>query len=289
LLSAYLRVLRQEIKYTAEVLKTKGLKVDSIYIGGGTPTVLNHKDLEGLLSTVIEEIPALEVTEFTVEAGRPDTIDKGKLYLLKQYGVNRLSINPQTMQEKTLKKIGRTHGIEEFRLKYWEARNLSDWVINIDLIIGLPGEGQREILDSIAKVLELRPDNLTVHALALKRGSQAWENNYIHNAGQNWDKIQDVSQEMIFAAGYVPYYLYRQKNIVGNLENVGYCLPGKECRYNIVMIEEICSVIGLGAGAGSKILNMNNMLHENIYNPADVKLYIDRFSEVREHRKFSLI
>jgi oxygen-independent coproporphyrinogen-3 oxidase len=280
----YLDALYQEVKLTGEMMKELGLKADSIYIGGGTPTILAATELEMLLQVILENIKMNDEVEYTVEAGRPDTTEYTKLMVLKNYRVNRLSINPQSMQEQTLNKIGRNHLVEDILKCYSLARKLSDWVINMDLIIGLPGEGLIEIENSLGKVLALQPDNLTVHALALKRGSIAWDNNYIHSSCPNWLSIQSQVAQQIKSAGLNPYYLYRQKYTVGNLENVGYALRGKECRYNMAIIEEQQNIIGLGAGATSKLLQGNSG-HINIYNPIDLKHYLKGFEEVHLKRK----
>ena len=280
----YLDALYQEVKLTGEMMKELGLKADSIYIGGGTPTILNATELEMLFQVILKNIKMDDQIEYTVEAGRPDTIDYAKLIILKNYQVNRLSINPQSMQEQTLRKIGRNHLVTDVLKCYGLARELSDWVINMDLILGLPGEGPNEIRDSVEKVLTLRPDNLTVHALALKKGSIAWDENYEHSSCQNWLGIQSEVAQQIKSAGLNPYYLYRQKYNVGNLENVGYALEGKECRYNMAIIEEQQNIIGLGAGATSKILKGNSG-HINIYNPIDLKHYLKGFREVHLKRK----
>lgn len=287
LLHSYLEILYKEIEFTADMMKEFGLEAENIYIGGGTPTVLNPDELAGLLQVINNQIGISRFTEFTVEAGRPDTIDIAKLMVMKEYGVNRISINPQTMQDRTLKKIGRNHYVSDILNTYYLARRISDWVINMDLIIGLPDEGMTEIRDSLEQVLKLKPDNLTVHALALKRGSEAWENSYVHSFGSKWQNIQSHCEQSISSAGYKPYYLYRQKNIVGNLENVGYAIPGIECRYNMAVIEEQQTVLGLGAGAASKILNRDSG-HQNIYNPGGIEHYITGCKQIQAKRKLYL-
>lgn len=283
-LQKYLAALYSEVELTGEILKELGLKAESIYIGGGTPTILEATELEMLLKVIQTNILTDDQVEYTVEAGRPDTLDYKKLAVLKKYQVNRLSINPQSMQEQTLRRIGRNHQASDIIECYGLARELSDWVINMDLILGLPGEELPEIRNSVEKVLGLRPDNLTVHALALKRGSIAWENNYVHSVKQDWVGIQHQVEQQIRTSGYKPYYLYRQKYIVGNLENVGYALPGRVCRYNIAIIEEQQNIIGLGAGAASKILKRDSG-HVNIYNPIGIDHYSAGFGEVHLKRK----
>jgi len=288
-LCRYLKALKKEVKVTGEMMQGLGMKADSLYIGGGTPTVLSAADLQMLLETIRDEIPQAERCEYSVEAGRPDTIDHTKLTVMKNFGVSRISVNPQTMQEATLPVIGRRHTAADIRECFLLARDVSDWVINMDLILGLPGEGSEEVLDSVEKVLALQPDNITVHALALKRGSAAWEN---HSASNREDSIdwQDIQREVhrrIQKRGYIPYYLYRQKYIAGNLENIGYALRGKECRYNIAVIEEQQNIIGLGAGSVSKIRKRGSG-HENIYHPLDLQCYEDQLMQVHQKIKQSL-
>jgi len=286
LLENYLQALHQEIRLTAEMMRERGLTADCLYIGGGTPTSLETKDLEGLFQVLQRSIPTDDCLEYTVEAGRPDSINRDKLILMKNFGVNRISINPQSMQEHTLPRIGRNHSVADIRQCYELARMTSDWVINMDLILGLPGEGPAEMLDSLAKVLALKPDNLTIHALAVKRGSAAWESKYRHQE-TDWMDVQTEMIRRINRAGYQPYYLYRQKNIAGNLENIGYALPAKACRYNIAIIEEKQNIIGLGAGAASKILKPDQG-HYNLYNSIDIKHYIEKYPEFHQKRKKAL-
>lgn len=287
LLDTYLEALYQELELTGDSLKEMGLQADCIYIGGGTPTILENQELEELLQTIQKHIPLLEQAEYTLEGGRPDTIDKGKLAVMKKYGINRLSINPQTMHDETLNRIGRRHRTEDIIRCFSLARNISDWVINMDLILGLPGESFQEMQESVEKVLALQPDNLTLHALALKKGSPAWENHYSHkstNNHQDWTAFQNTLQKAVVQAGLIPYYLYRQKYIVGNLENVGYTIPGQECRYNIAMIEEQQNIIGLGAGGSSKILQGSSG-HVNLFNPIEINHYLSGFRNVHNQRK----
>lgn len=283
-LTRYLNALQLEIQLTGKMMVRAGLKANSIYIGGGTPTVLNTKQLESLLQTIWDELPIEEHAEFTVEAGRPDTIDNCKLITMKDHGVNRISINPQTMQDATLTRIGRRHTANAIEESFALARSISDWVINMDMILGLPGEGRLEANDSLEKVMALKPDNITVHSLALKRGSDAWESRYIHDQAEEWQSILENLAERLERSGYDPYYLYKQKNSVGNLENIGYALPGKVCRYNIAVIAERQNIIGLGAGSSSKILRSGGV-HENIYHPIDITCYEQQLASV--HHKIS--
>lgn len=282
LLESYLEALAQEIRLTGKMMNELGLKADSIYIGGGTPTVLAAEKLAVLLQNIRRDIPAAADLEYTVEGGRPDTLDKAKFTLLQAFGVSRISINPQSMQDQTLRQIGRNHQVADIVACFRLAREIGSFFINMDLILGLPGEGAAAVQDSLQQVLHLHPDNLTLHALALKRGSDAWENHYVPARQEHWAEILRETGLAIRQEGYLPYYFYRQKNIAGNLENTGYCRPGTACRYNMAIIEEKQTIIGLGAGAASKILK-KDAGHTNLYNPLDLPLYITRLAE--NHRK----
>ncbi|UWG95630.1 coproporphyrinogen dehydrogenase HemZ [Dehalobacter sp. DCM] len=280
-LSRYLKALFEEISLFKETMHRRSLLADSIYIGGGTPTVLDALQLEQLLQRIRDRLPLEKDAEFTVEAGRPDTITREKLSVMKEFGVNRISINPQTMQNETLKQIGRRHTAQAVIDAYALARQMSDWHINMDLILGLPNEGRQEITESLEKILILNPENITLHALALKRGSAAWENQYAHDHMEEWQTIQTDLTERLESCGYVPYYLYKQKNSVGNLENIGYAQKGKICRYNIAVIEELQNILGLGAGSSSKIF-IQKGIHENIYHPIDLRCYEQQRASIHD-------
>ena len=279
-LEKYIAALAKELELTGEMLKNKGLRINTIYIGGGTPTILSAVQLQFLLESIMRHIPLEDKLEYTVEAGRPDTINQEKISVLQQYGVNRISINPQSMQDYTLQSIGRKHTVADVYESYKQARQNRGWVINMDLILGLPEEGFEEIEDTLNKVLDLRPDNITVHALALKKGSTAWEENYSSESQQYWHEIQKHIHNRIENEGFKPYYFYRQKYIVGNLENVGYALPRTECQYNIAIIEERQNIFGVGAGSVSKIMNYEIDVHKNIYHPVDIKTYMEGYENV---------
>jgi len=275
-----LDVLVKEIELAAETIKSKGLRVNAIYIGGGTPTVLSAKELTKILDKISKHVPVNDNFEYTVEAGRPDTIDEEKLRVLERYGINRISINPQSMQDSTLERIGRRHTIADVYKCYELARKNQNWAINMDLILGLPEEGYKEIEDTLKKVIALNPENITVHALAIKRGSTAWAENYTSNTMNYWLDIQKYVHTNIVSKGFVPYYLYRQKYIIGNLENIGYALAGNECQYNIAIIEERQNILGIGAGSVNKIMNSDKTTHRNIYHPVDLKSYMRGYEDV---------
>ena len=278
-LTAYLQALRAEILEVGEMMATLGLTADSLYLGGGTPTVLTVEELSALFGEMKKYLPLAPDLEFTVEAGRPDTLTPAKFMLMRDAGVNRLSVNPQTMHADTLKRIGRAHRVEDVLAAYELAREYSNWVINMDLILGLPGEGVAEVERTLELLQPLEPANLTVHTLALKRGSREWEQGYRHASAPVIEEMQNLTRNIVRGWGLRPYYLYRQKHIAGNLENIGYAQPGWECRYNIAIMEERQSVIGLGAGASSKVVNPDDYSLTNDQHPSDWKSYATRWQD----------
>ncbi len=263
-LAIYLKALQAEIREVGLLMKDLGLVADTVYIGGGTPTILTPSEISHLVDELKYWLPWQECREFTVEAGRVDTLSREMLEVLKECGVSRLSINPQSMQEITLARIERGHDVTEVVRVYELARKISDWVINMDLILGLPGEDLKDVRNTLEQLEKLQPDNLTVHMLALKRGSVELEKGYKHNLGPELEQMQELAGQVAASWGLRPYYLYRQKRIAGNLENIGYARPGLECFYNISIIEERQTILGLGAGASTKIFNpvKNTLLNE---------------------------
>ena len=253
----YLLALGREIDKTFDTVKELGLNVKTIYIGGGTPTILDETQLAWLLSTVEANIDVSTVEEYTLEAGRPDTITEGKMRVAMAHGVNRISVNPQTLNDDVLRIIGRSHTAEDFLRAYEIARNSGIPIINTDVIAGLPGDKFASFSASYDKILSLRPDNLTVHTFSVKKASDALKNfSHIYSVrGGDVGKCVDYSQIKAQHEGYSPYYMYRQKNTVGNYENVGFALDGKKGLYNIYMMEEIHSIFAAGAGAVSKFVD----------------------------------
>lgn len=246
----YLKALCNELAFIART--SEGKRLNTIYIGGGTPTTLSEAQLERLLTCIDLNFSREHLLEYTVEAGRPDTVTAGKLAVLKGHGITRISINPQTMQQQTLDRIGRKHTVEEVKNAFSLAREMGFDNINMDLIMGLPGETVREAKDTLRQIEELSPDNLTVHSLAIKRAAKMTEEEI-----KNAECIGDMIKEAAGAAGRMgmsPYYLYRQKNIAGNFENVGYAKVDKAGIYNILIMEEIQSILAAGAGASTKIV-----------------------------------
>ena len=280
----YLTALEKEIDYVAEAFKDKTL--DSIYIGGGTPTTLEAEQLDRLLSYVAAKIDLSTSLEYTVEAGRADSITRAKLEVLKKHGVTRISVNPQTMKEETLKLIGRRHTVEQVKEAFALAREIGFDNINMDLILGLPNETKEDVEETLRQVKELNPDSLTVHSLAIKRASKMSQ--WIQEQGiqclNNTDETMEMSAETAGEMDMAPYYLYRQKNMSGNFENVGYAREGKYGIYNILIMEEMQSIVALGAGTVSKNV-MGEGRIERCDNVKDVDLYIAQIDEMISRKK----
>lgn len=256
LIPDYLTRLCIEIREIFSQIDRLGLCVRTIYIGGGTPTILSAEQLRVLFSTVAECTDVSALSEYTVECGRPDTIDKEKLLVAASYGVTRISVNPQSLSDEVLHGIGRAHTAEEFYRAFDVARASGIPVINTDLIVGLPGDSFKTFSVTMDKILELRPENVTVHAFSVKRSAEILKRgeSIYSMRGGDVGKCVDYSQIRAQAAGYRPYYMYRQKNTVGNFENVGFALDGTEGLYNIYMMEEIHSIFAAGAGAVTKLV-----------------------------------
>lgn len=267
LLDSYLRHLCSDICSTVDMINSLGLTISTVYIGGGTPTTLNGQQLKMLLDTVTSKIAPSALEEFTLEAGRPDTITEEKLKMIKEYGVSRISINPQTLNDDVLELIGRKHTAADFFRAFEMARKAEIGHINTDLIAGLPGEGFGSFSETIDEIIRLRPDNLTFHTLCIKNAADfAHNKNKLYmNTFNETSKCVDYSQLSAKNAGYIPYYIYRQKNTVDNLENVGFALPGAQGLYNIYMMEEIHSIFAVGAGAVSKMVSRDGKKIERIF------------------------
>ena len=255
LVEPYLEAVLEELAYTGRVLKECGLTVHSLYVGGGTPTTLSAKQLERLFQAAYGHLPLERCVEYTVEAGRPDTIDREKLEVLRDQGVGRISINPQTLEGPVLEAIGRKHTPGDILEAYSLARQVGFDSINMDLIAGLPRDSFGGFCRSLEGVLDMGPENITVHTLALKKGSRLMEEGGALPSGGETARMLDFSREVLRERGYLPYYLYRQKYMSGSLENVGWCLPGKESVYNIVMMEELQTVVSIGGGGVTKLVD----------------------------------
>lgn len=284
LVESYLTSLIKEVKYTFSLIKEKNIKIDTLYIGGGTPTSLNEMQLETLLKTVSENIKTDSIREYTVEAGRPDSISMKKLELIKKYGATRISINPQTMNDTTLKKIGRLHSSKDIKDTFNLARSLGFNNINMDMIIGLPGEIASHVETTINEIKQLNPDSITIHTMAIKRASKLYEQGY---GIKDSDAINmyNIACSGARELGMKPYYMYRQKNMVSPLENIGFSYRSKESIYNIQMIGEFISILGLGADSVSKPYFIKENRLERIANLKDVREYVKRIDEILLNKK----
>ena len=276
----YLEALFKELEYTAE--KMKGRPLDTIYFGGGTPTSLPAEDIDAILCKLEQLFDIKNVLEFTVEAGRPDSITEEKLKVLASHGISRISINPQTMNQKTLDLIGRRHTVENVKEKFHMARALGFDNINMDLIMGLPGEDLDDVKHTLEEIEALKPDSLTVHSLAIKRAARLnmFKEEYADLKISNTPEMIALSEACARRMGMEPYYLYRQKNMAGNFENVGYSLPGKACLYNILIMEELATIVACGAGTTTKVVFPSENRRERCENVKEVEQYISRIDEM---------
>ncbi len=286
IVSQYIKALLYEIELVFEQLKSKNKTIDSLYIGGGTPTTLTAQELELLLSYINNKFPLNSIREITVEAGRPDTITKEKLSVLKNNGIERISINPQTMNLKTLKEIGRNHSPKDIENSLKIARDIGFKTINMDLIVGLPLETPLMVENTMKIIENYSPENLTVHTLAIKRSSKLNSQKGIYNLPTETEvkEMLEITDAFRRNMGLIPYYMYRQKYMVGNFENIGYCLPKHECIYNIQMMEEKQTVIGLGAGSSSKFYFPEENRIQRIANVTNVHDYINRIDEMIQRK-----
>ena len=282
----YVKALIKEIKGLAKLLKDTNKDIETLYIGGGTPTALEANQLDVLIKALFEELDLSNIKEFTVEAGRPDTITKEKLEVMKKHNVTRISINPQTMNNETLAKIGRDHNVDDIINCFKMARDLGFDNINMDIILGLVDEDLEMVRNTLEKIKELSPESLTVHTLAIKRASTLKENldKYELTRYEEMIKMIDLSMEYAKDMGLNPYYMYRQKHMLGNLENIGYAKEGFECIYNIQIMEEKQSNLAVGAGAISKYVYVDEDRIERTDNVKNVEQYIDRVDEMIERK-----
>lgn len=289
----YLSCLEKEIDYVAEAFAGKTL--DTVYIGGGTPTTLEPHQIERLIGYLRSKLDFSKVKEFTVESGRPDSITREKLRSMKKMGVDRISVNPQTMNDETLKLIGRRHNVEQLIEAFNMAREEGFDNINMDIILGLPGERASHVQHTLDEIKKLSPDDLTVHSLAIKRGSKLAE--VIHEKEMkgelkipllesisNTEEMMKIASDGACQMGLSPYYLYRQKNISGNFENTGYAREGKAGIYNILINEEVQSIVALGAGTVTKRVYGNGRI-ERCDNVKDVPLYMEKLDEMIDRKK----
>ena len=281
----YLEALFKELEYVAK--KMKGRTLDTVYFGGGTPTSLSAEELDQLLTKIENTFDLSTVKEYTVEAGRPDSITEDKLRTLRAHGITRISINPQTMKQETLDLIGRLHTVEHVKEQFRLARELGFDNINMDLIIGLPEEDIDDVRETMEQIKELAPDSVTVHSLAIKRAARLniFREKYANLKIENTQEMIDLTAEYSRGMGLVPYYLYRQKNMAGNFENVGYAAPDKACIYNILIMEEKQTIVACGAGTTTKVVFPKENRLERVENVKDVAQYIERIDEMIERKE----
>lgn len=286
LIPSYVNALRKEIRESLIGIEKIGKKVDCIYIGGGTPTALSAQDLRLIIEEVEAFIDLKDLKEFTVEAGRPDTITDEKLLLFKEKHVSRICINPQTMNDDTLLKIGRSHTSNDIVEVYNRALEIGFKEINMDLIIGLMDENLDDYKKTLDKIMIMHPSNITVHTLAVKRSSilNEFKDDYTLTSSNIVEDMADYTSKTLGDSGYIPYYMYRQKNILANLENVGYSLSGSESLYNMRIMEERHSILALGAGSSSKFCYPNENRFERFSNSKGIEDYIERVDEMIEKK-----
>lgn len=288
--NSFLGGLHHEMRAIGTWLKENNIKITTVYYGGGTPTSITAEEMDMLYEEMYESFPDVKnIREVTVEAGRPDTITPEKLDVLKKWNIDRISVNPQSYTQETLKAIGRHHTVDETIEKFHLSRAMGMNNINMDLIIGLPGEGVPEFQHSLNETEKLMPESLTIHTLSFKRASEMTRNKDRYKVASREEIVDmmDLGEKWTREHGYAPYYLYRQKNILGNLENVGYSQPNQESIYNIMIMEEQQTIIGLGCGAASKFIDRNGKIM-HFANPKDPKSYNDSFEDYT-NRKIEIL
>ncbi|MGM9522460.1 MAG: coproporphyrinogen dehydrogenase HemZ [Oscillospiraceae bacterium] len=274
LIEPFLAALRREMEATAKIVKGLGLRIIAVYIGGGTPTTLSARQLSHVLDWLYSLFDLSSVREFSVEAGRPDTITEDKLRAMSGR-VTRISINPQSMSDEVLSAIGRRHKADDIRSAYGMARRILDADINMDLIAGLPADTPEGFLRTSREIISMEPENITVHTLALKRGTQISLEDTKRPGKEDVRAMLDSSAELLTCAGYSPYYLYRQKFMSGGFENVGWAVSGKESLYNILIMEELCSILAMGGGGSTKLVDTETGRVQRIFDLKYPKEYID--------------
>lgn len=279
LMPDYVRLLTEEIRYTAQALQSMNLRLETVYFGGGTPTTLSAEELAQVMGAVNSSFDLSRLREYTVEAGRPDTITEEKLHALKEYGATRISINPQTMNDPVLEAIGRRHTTQQTIDALALARRVGHDNINMDLIAGLPADTPESFCTSLEQVLALSPENITLHTLSVKRAAALTEDD-CRRQGEAVTSMLDYASNRFHENEYHPYYLYRQKNTVNNMENVGYCREGREGLYNVYIMDETHTIVALGAGGVSKLREPGGGLINRVFNYKYPYEYISRFDEI---------
>ena len=285
LVEPFVEGLCREIAATGSALRKAGKQVRTLYMGGGTPTTLSAGQLDAVLTAAEQHLPLEKLSEFTVEAGRPDTIDGDKMAVLAKHKVDRVSVNPQSMNEPVLEKIGRPHRAEDIRRAYGQVRSAGTFAVNMDLIAGLPGDDPEGFARSLRQVMAMEPENITVHTLALKKGSALMEHPEELPSADEVAQMLDGAWAALREAGYRPYYLYRQKYMSGSFENIGWAKPGYANLYNIAMMEELHTILALGGGAVSKLVDPVTGKLERLSNPKYPQEYlrdIDKLCQQKE-------
>lgn len=284
LIPQYVELLCMELESTATLIEELGLHLETVYMGGGTPTVLTAEQLDRVLSTVNRCFDMKNVRELTVEAGRPDTITKEKLEVMRKNGVGRISINPQTMNDDVLENIGRRHTAADIVEAYRLARTFDFESINTDLISGLPGDTLESFKHTIDEVLKLEPENITLHTLTVKHGANLAPD-YQRVFANTADTMNEYAFDRFAKAGYVPYYLYRQKGTIDNLENTGFCKPGKEGVYNVFIMDETHTILATGAGGVTKMKAPHGPKIERVFNYKFPYEYVERYANIHERKE----
>lgn len=284
LLEPYLQALNQELELTGRLLAQSGKRVRTVYMGGGTPTTLSAKQIAGLLDNIYKHFDLSQCLEFTVEGGRPDTLDLEKLLNIREHGANRMSINPQSMEDGVLRLCGRPHTAEDVLCSYRQAKEAGFEAVNMDLIAGLPGDSFEGFCRSLDKVMELRPENITVHTLALKKGADLFEKQVSLPGKDVVAQMVAYGNRALKNSGYKPYYLYRQKYMSGSFENIGWSRDNQDCLYNIYMMEELHTILSLGGGGMNKV-NLPDGTLQRFHNPKFPEQYITQLDSVLQQKE----
>lgn len=284
LMEPYLDALLRELRHTGKLLATSGRKVRTIYIGGGTPTTLTSRQMETLLRCIRESFDLSRCIEFTVEGGRPDTLDAEKLSVIAKNGADRMSINPQTMIDSVLRACGRRHNAADVETAYRQAMDAGYAAINMDLIAGLPTDNFEGFKTSLDRVITLSPANITVHTLAIKKGADLYEKREGLSSHEEVARMVDYAEDALRSAGYKPYYLYRQKYMSGSFENVGWCRSAAACLYNICMMEELHTILSVGGGGMNKV-NLPDGTLKRFHNPKFPEQYIEMIDDVLRQKE----
>ncbi|MCD8048887.1 MAG: coproporphyrinogen dehydrogenase HemZ [Clostridia bacterium] len=278
----YVEALLKEIEYSAAIVKRLGQRVDTLYFGGGTPTAIAPNLLEKIIVKIKECFDLSDMREFTVEAGRPDTFTEEMTQMLVRREVDRISINPQTMNDETLKRVKRGHTADDVRRAFYMAREAGIRSINADLIAGLPGETEEDVENSAKEILELEPEAVTVHTLYMKRAAELIGEFERLRFADNVRAMTEAAEKKIRGAGMEPYYMYKQRNTLGNLENISYAKKGHESFYNVYIMEEVQPIVALGAGGSTKMVRGADI--KRVFNPKDAVDYVKRIDEVLKRK-----